>query len=125
MTILFFPNGTVQCVGQCDDNVLDSVHSILESVLQQHLPKWQVRTMTVLCELKHTFDFRHLTSSSKVTYEVELFPAAQLTLWKTYHVHVFHNGKMIITGLKDLSCLPQIVEDVEQHFFRDMNIECK
>ena len=115
LSILFFPNGTIQCVGCCDDSAISDIHSKLEAILNQRLPSWSVLTMTVLCELKHSYDFRLLSSSKSITYEVELFPAAQMTLWSPYHVHVFHNGKLVITGIKDISCVPTIVNDIKNY----------
>ena len=112
LTILFFPNGTIQCVGNtCDDDVR-YMHMELCDVLQLQLPDWEMKSMTVLCMLNKTCNFRHLSSNKHVTYEVEIFPAAQMTFWHNVHVHVFHNGKMIITGIKDISHVSNIVHDV-------------
>ena len=115
LSILFFPNGTIQCVGSCDDGATADIHLRLEIILNQSLPPWTILTMTVLCDLKHSYDFRQLSSSSDITYEVELFPAAQMTNWSPYHVHVFHNGKIVITGVKDLDCVPSIVSDIKRY----------
>ena len=115
LTILFFPNGTIQCIGSCDDASTTEVHSILQELLNQHLPEWKVQTMTVLCELNFSYNFKNLTSSKEVTYEIDLFPAAQMTLCSPYHIHVFHNGKVIITGIKDISCVPNILSDIKRH----------
>ena len=115
LTILFFPNGTIQCVGSCEDNLTSEVHSDLENLLGHRLAAWSVRTMTVLCDLQTKFDFRKLNSSKLVTYEIDLFPAAQVTAWSPYHVHIFHNGKIIITGVKDLSCVADILKDIKRY----------
>ena len=121
LSILFFPNGTIQCVGQCGDEETTAAHSALENLLSQTLPPWEIRTMTVLCELNGKLNFKNLTSSSYVTYEIELFPAAQMTVWSPYHVHVFHNGKLIITGIKDISCVYTIVCDLKRYLNKAYN----
>jgi len=118
MTVLFFPNGTVQCVGCFDDCDLNYLHSVLEILLRDKLPNWKVKTMTVLCELNYRYDFRKVSSTSNLTYEVELFPAAQMTNWHPYHVHVFHNGKVVITGIKDLKVVSQIISDLKNYFVK-------
>lgn len=118
MTILFFPNGTIQCVGSCNDEDVNHMHSVLEDLLKTSLPKWDVKTMTVLCEFKHRYDFRNVSSSAHVTYEVEIFPAAQMTIWNPYHVHVFHNGKIVITGIKDMSTVQTIIGDLKNYVIK-------
>ena len=74
--------------------------------------------MAVLCELHYHYDFRKVTSSHNLIYEVELFPAAQLTNWHPYHVHVFHNGKIVITGIKDISDVPPLICDLKKSFMK-------
>ncbi len=61
---------------------------------------WKVTTMTVVCYLTYEFDFRNLKSDKDIIYEVELFPAAQIKRWLLVHVHAFHNGILVVTGLK-------------------------
>ena len=39
-------------------------------------------------------------SNASLFYEVELFPAALITRWKPAHVALFHNGHVIVTGIK-------------------------
>jgi len=118
VTILFFPNGTIQCVGGFTDGDLPYLHSTLENLLSDSLSEWEVKTMTVLCELNYHYDFRKVTSSNNLTYEVELFPAAQMTNWHPYHVHVFHNGKIVITGIKDINDVPPILCDLRKIFVK-------
>ena len=116
MTILFFPNGTIQCVGNSSDTDAEQVHAELCEVLHLKLPMWEVKSITVVCILNRTCDFRRLCSNQNVTYEVELFPAAQMSLWRNVHVHLFHNGKMIITGITDVSQVSLVVNDVVTYF---------
>lgn len=115
LTILFFPNGTIQCIGSCEDELTTKVHEYLQNLLNQNLPPWDVRTMTVLCEVNFPCNLRNITSSKEITYEIDLFPAAQMTICSPYHIHVFHNGKVVITGIKDMSCIPKIMNDIKCH----------
>ena len=115
LTVLFFPNGTIQCVG--NSNEMDSlqVHGDLCELLQYDLPLWKVKSMTALCILNRACDLRLLHSNKYMCYEIELFPAVQFSLWKNVHVHAFHNGKLIITGITCLSVVPEIVDEVVSH----------
>ena len=116
LTILFFPNGTIQCVGNSDESDVENLHVKLCKVLHiDFLPPWKVKSMTVLCSLCESYDLRFLASNKSVTYEVELFPAAQFALWKHIHVHAFHNGKLIITGITTVRQVYKVVNDVVEY----------
>lgn len=120
LTILFFPNGTIQCVGNSTESDVQILHMELCKVLAVNLPVWTVKSMTVLCVSNEPCDFRHLSSNKSVTYEIELFPAAQFALWQNIHVHAFHNGKFIITGITSLCEVPKIVNHVV-HYLKSNN----
>ena len=49
-------------------------------------------------------------SNQDVTYEVELFPAALIRKWSPAHVALFHNGKMIVTGVRHVDVLKEIFD---------------
>ena len=51
-----------------------------------------------------------LQSDSKVMYEAELFPAALISMWHPAHVAVFHNGQVVITGVKSTNEAKEIVK---------------
>ena len=53
-----------------------------------------------------------LWSSDTVFYETELFPAALIRKWHPAHVAVFHNGKVIVTGLKTLSAFYNVMKSL-------------
>ena len=44
-----------------------------------------------------------LWSDSNVFHETELFPATLIRKWHPVHIALFHNGKVILTGLKSTS----------------------
>ena len=50
-----------------------------------------------------------LKSNNNVFYETELFPAALIRKWTPAHVAVFHNGKVIVTGIKTLDSFYDIM----------------
>ena len=112
LTILFFPNGTIQCVGNSSDSDVELLRKELNKVLHHHLPEWKVKSMTVFYILDKPYSFHGLFSNKNVTYEIELFPAVQMNFWKNIHVHAFHNGKLIITGITNLCQVPEVVHDV-------------
>lgn len=73
--------------------------------------------MTVLCELDCKFDFRNLNSSKLITYEIDLFPAAQLIAWLPFHVYAFHTGKIVITGVKEIKSVADILTDIKRYLY--------
>ena len=57
--------------------------------------------LVISTQLTESFTFSNIReSNSDLCYEPELFPAALVSQWLPVHVAIFHNGKVIITGLK-------------------------
>lgn len=57
--------------------------------------------MVISAQLSEQLTFANIhTSNHHLCYEPELFPAALLSQWLPVHIAIFHNGKVIITGLK-------------------------
>lgn len=48
-------------------------------------------------------------------YEPELFPAALISRWLPAHIAVFHNGKVIITGLKSEEDADSIIQTLTDY----------
>ena len=40
-------------------------------------------------------------SNARVFFEVELFPAVLISEWNPAHVALFHNGHVIVTGIRN------------------------
>ena len=60
-----------------------------------------VDNMVISTQLSDSLSFLKIrTSSYSLCYEPELFPAALISCWLPVHVAIFHNSKVIITGLK-------------------------
>ena len=72
--------------------------------------------MVVSVQLKKEVYLRKITQSdSNVFYETELFPAALLNMWHPAHVAVFHNGQVVITGVKSMDKANEIVTLLSQY----------
>lgn len=56
-----------------------------------------------------------------LTYEIELFPAALIRKWHPIHVAVFHNGKVILTGVKSFSDLTEVLSSMNS-FLKQNNL---
>lgn len=57
--------------------------------------------MVITAQLSEQVTFSNIhMSDHNLCYEPELFPAALLSQWLPVHVAIFHNGKVVITGLK-------------------------
>ena len=69
--------------------------------------------MVLSLKLPSNINLRHIDHSNRdLSYEVELFPAALIRKWHPMHVAVFHNGKIIVTGVKDINVVNDIYESV-------------
>lgn len=60
-------------------------------------------------------------TNSDIFYEAELFPALLLRKWAPAHVHVFHNGKVLITGAKTLCHAHRVVHELI-HFLQTLSL---
>jgi len=59
-------------------------------------------------------------SNSQIMYEAELFPAALIQKWKPVHIAVFHNGKVIFTGLKSLVQFHSIFSELKLYLHSNL-----
>ena len=60
-----------------------------------------VSNLVISAQLNNIIAISHIhNSNSELCYEPELFPAVLISRWLPIHVAVFHNGKVIVTGLK-------------------------
>ena len=79
-----------------------------------------ITNMVASLQLPSVINLQNISHSNHdVSYEVELFPAALIRKWYPAHVALFHNGKMIVTGVKSVSVLKDIFE-CTQKFVSDM-----
>ena len=62
-----------------------------------------VDNLVISAQLNEYVSFSNIrVSNHYLCYEPELFPAALINCWWPIHVALFHNSKVIVTGLKSL-----------------------
>ena len=69
--------------------------------------------LVVSVDIKHRLKLTIVICSSyDMSYEPEIFPALLINRLKPIHIAVFHSGKLILTGLKSVSQIPLILEQL-------------
>jgi len=84
--VQLFRRGTVQILGHLTQHEAESMRS----------------------ELLHRLQIITTNSNANLFYEIELFPAALIRKWYPAHIAVFHNGKVILTGVKTVDACKEI-----------------
>ena len=51
-------------------------------------------------------------SNASVFYEIEVFPAVLIRKWEPAHVALFHNGHVIVTGIRSLQEGYQVLDSL-------------
>ena len=103
-----FRGGKVQIFGKLKHDEAEGMRQELIMKLKTILPNLRVTPLKIVnlvvsAILKNVIPLRTISSSnSTVFYEAELFPAALIRKWHPAHIAVFHNGKVIITGIKTI-----------------------
>ena len=96
-----FRNGTVQILGGVADDIADAMCREFERSTHLKLPPRTISNLVMSARLKKKPCLSTIRySNARVFYEIELFPAALITRWKPAHVALFHNGHVIVTGIK-------------------------
>lgn len=68
-----------------------------------------ISNMVIHAQLKMNLCLQKIAqSNASLFYEIELFPAALIRQWSPAHVAVFHNGKVILTGVKTVAACKDI-----------------
>ena len=115
--VQLFRKGKIQILGALSEETTEQMTIECLSKVRQLLPNFQLTpattaNMVLRVAVPHTVTRKLTSSNSSVCYEPELFPAILLTNWAPVHVHVFHNGKALITGVKSLGEANFIYEDL-------------
>lgn len=121
VTILFFPNRTIQFIGSYLTN--NNVYTLYQHIQQLFstsspfsflIPFPCLKTMTVVYQLHQSINLCNIftASNSYCTYETELFPGAQLSFWSPLHVILFHTGSVTISGVQSFSQIDTIIHDL-------------
>ena len=75
-----------------------------------------VDNLVISAQLSEQITFSNIhTSNHDMCYEPELFPAALISRWLPVHVAIFHNGKVIITGLKSEKQAENILDSLTDY----------
>ena len=96
-----FRNGTIQILGGVSEDIANAMCQDFERRTRVKLPPRTISNLVMSARLKKKpclSTIRH--SNARVFYEIELFPAALITCWKPAHIALFHNGHVIVTGIK-------------------------
>ena len=111
--VQFFRGGTVQILGNIPDDMAEWMRREVLLLLPEKasVTPLQTRNIVVSAQLTKRPSLP-LWSSDTVFYETELFPAALIRMWHPAHVAVFHNGKVIVTGLKTLSAFYNVMKSL-------------
>ena len=112
-----FRGGKVQILGCVSDMEAESMRLNFMMKLRQinAMRHAQVTVMTVSnlvisVQLKNVLHLHKLNSTSAdFFHEMELFPAALIRKWHPVHIAVFHNGRVILTGLKSVEHFHEIM----------------
>ena len=123
--IQIFQNGKIQLLGAISNSVALQMKYELQQKLTPILEKmqilnrqvtiseWKVTNLVVSVDIKHRLKLTNVISSSyDMSYEPEIFPALLIKRLKPIHIAAFHSGKLILTGLKSVSQIPFILEQL-------------
>ena len=119
-----FRGGKVQILGHIPDEEAEEMrHEFVWRLKRlKKMENCQVTTLTIVnlvvsLQLPSNVNLKNISHSNHdLSYEVELFPAALIRKWRPAHVAVFHNGKMIVTGLKSVNAVDDIYNSVKTFF---------
>ena len=113
-----FRGGKVQIFGNLKHDEAEEMRLDLIKKLKKILPNIQLSpikivNLVVSAILKNVIPLRTISSSNAtVFYEAELFPAALIRKWHPAHIAVFHNGKVIITGVKSVTAVDSLITEL-------------
>ena len=118
--VQMFRGGKVQILGciltsEAESMRLEFIERLkrTKNMRDSQVTKLIILNMVVSAQLvKKTYLRKINQSNSHLFYEVELFPAALIKKWHPVHVAVFHNGKVIFTGLKSVERAYEILSEV-------------
>ena len=116
-----FPSGCVQILGRISHfEALSMSYEILchlqKLYPQIQMPKMTLKNLVVSVQLEKMIPLHRLKhSSSKCSYEPELFPAALISRYHPVHIATFHTGQCVITGLKSIKQAQRIVRKLSSY----------
>jgi len=111
-TIMIFPSGKFRIMGMVDE--LDATFKVYElfAKLNFEFPPITLQTMTVKLKF-NPVNLYSLSALIKSQLNLEIFPALMITKYKPVSVNVFASGAVMICGVKDLSIVNEIEQDLK------------
>ena len=115
--VQLFRGGTIQILGAIPQNDAEKMRrEILQRLCLSMETPLVISNMVVTAQLPNlNLQVIH-SSNSDIFFEAELFPAALIRKWEPAHVALFHNGKLVITGIKSLEQCQDILHAIHSHF---------
>lgn len=122
--VQIFRGGKVQILGHITDEEVEEMRYEFVKKLKKvkrmencQISKLTIVNLVVSLQLPSTINLKNIPHSTRdISYEVELFPAALIRKWHPAHVAVFPNGKMIVTGIKNVNDVTDIYNSVTSYF---------
>jgi TATA-box binding protein (TBP) (component of TFIID and TFIIIB) len=109
VTLLIFTSLRFRLMGKGEAHM-----QLLEDFLLR-LP-WTIRVatriqvnMTVTHQLEQCVNLHKLSHNNRFSTELELFPAAKFIHNGSEHVNVFHTGRLVITGVRDINKIQNVL----------------
>ena len=115
-----FPSGVIQVMGNHSHSEALSMCYEIINHLRKIYPQVRMKMLTlknlvVSAQLKANIPLHRVkSSSSNLSYEVELFPAMLIRRFYPVHIAVFHTGRCILTGLKSIQQANDIVDSLQE-----------
>ena len=113
--VQLFRRGTIQILGRLHRQQAESMRREVLQLLQlREASPLVISNIVISAQLmKKKLCLRNMNDVD-VFYETELFPAALIQKWHPAHVAVFHNGKVILTGVKTVKKCHEILTSLIQ-----------
>ena len=99
--VQLFRRGTIQILGRLHQREVEMMRrEVLQCLQLRTVPPLVITNIVISAQLTKKKLFLRNMNDVNVFYETGLFPAALIHKWHPAHVAVFHNGKVILTGVK-------------------------
>ena len=123
--VQLFRRGTVQILGHVSQHVAEGMrHELLRRLQITTAGPLVISNIVISAQLKMPPCLRNMTwSNANLSYEIELFPAALIRKWHPAHIAVFHNGKVIVTGVKTVNACKEIFS-LLLSYLRNLSTSC-
>ena len=115
--VQLFRRGTIQILGAISEPEAQAMRQeIVQKLGLLEATPLQISNLVVTAQLKMSQCSTLIAASNgDVFHEIELFPATLIHKWHPAHIALFHNGKIIITGVKSLESCRSLLTSVSQY----------